>query len=288
MKRLCKYVLLINLLTIFFTIPSVQAANDHPKVAVHYLDVGQADCIFIEVYGGKNLLIDAGDNHDGGTIVDFLEKLGVEKIDYLVATHPHHDHIGGLDDIIENFKIGKIYASKVTHDTSSFYEVVAAVKKHKVKVSIAKDGKKVKLGHGVNAELLVPMLNKYVSINDKSIIVKLVNGNNTFLFMSDAGIPVEKKLLLKKKKIKATVLKIGHHGADSASTDPFIKKVRPDIAVISVGRNNSYHYPSKSVLKTLKKRGVTVLRTDQLGTISAISNGDKIVWFTSKLGYIYP
>jgi competence protein ComEC len=257
------------------------------KVFIHFIDVGQADCIFVEVLGGKTLLIDTGDNGDGQKIVNFLKKRHVKKIDYIVATHPHHDHIGGLDDIIKHFEVGKIYTSRVTHDTSSFYDTLKAIRKNNVKIAEVTKHKKLSLKQGVVLEMIGPLL-KYASINDQSIVLRLTHQYNTFLFMADAGTAVERKLILKNINIKADVLKVGHHGAYTGTSYNFIKKVNPKIAVISVGENNQYKYPSSSVLKTLKNNNANILRTDKLGTISVISDGKKMVWYTTKYGYIYP
>jgi competence protein ComEC len=287
MMRIIKLFLLVFVLTLVLPQKHPLATNNS-KMSIHFLDVGQSDSIFIEVIGGKNMLIDAGNNQSGPKIVQYLQRLGVNKIDYIVSTHPHHDHIGSLDDIIVNFSIGKLYTSNVTHDTASFYDVLKAIKKYKISVHNVKKEKKLKLAEDISVEIIGPLVDSYASINEQSIIVHLVHLDKSFLFMADAGIPAEKKLLLKKKNLKADVLKLGHHGADSASSNTFIKKVKPEIAVITVGKNNSYHYPSTSVLRTLQNHYVKVLRTDQLGTITALSNGKKIIWFTSKFGFIYP
>ncbi|OZM58054.1 hypothetical protein CIB95_00295 [Lottiidibacillus patelloidae] len=287
MVRIIKLFILVLLLLNVVTPLQVKAMKSN-KLAIHYLDVGQSDCIFIEVIGGKNMLIDAGNNQSGPKIIEYLQRLGISKIDFVVSTHPHHDHIGGLDEVIKSFKIGKFYTSNVTHDTASFYDVLKAVKKYKLSVHNVKKQKKIKLAADIKVDLIGPLIDSYGSINEQSIIVYLVHKEKSFLFMADAGIPAEKKLLIKKKKLKANVLKVGHHGADSASSNTFINKVKPDIAIISVGKNNQYHYPSPSVLNILQKNHVKVLRTDKLGTITALSNGKKIIWFTSKYGFIYP
>jgi competence protein ComEC len=269
-----------------FLFPGIPAAEGN-HMTMHFLDVGQSDSIYIEVSDGKNMLIDAGSNHASNKIINYLHRLGVKKIDYVVATHPHHDHIGSLDDVIEQFAIGKLYTSNVTHDTSSFYDVIKAIKKYKIKVKNVKKSSEIKLAENVKVKLFGPLVDQYASINEQSIIIHVTHDNNSFLLMGDAGIPVEEKLLVKHKNLNVDVLKVGHHGGISATSNEFLKKVKPNIAVISVGKNNYARFPAASVLKTLLKNNIKVLRTDKLGTISAISNGDKIIWFSSNYGFIY-
>ena len=241
---------------------------------VQIIDVGQADCTLIKMPDGQNMLIDAGNNSDGGYLVDYLESEDVEKIDYLIGTHPHADHIGGMDDIIENFEIGTIYMPRATANTKTFEEVLIAIKKKGLKIETATAGKKVLEGE-VSAVFLSPSGEYYEELNDYSAVLKLTYGDKSFLFMGDAEALAEKEIL-QKFDVKSDVLKVGHHGSSTSSHNAFLKAVNPEIAVISVGEGNDYGHPHKSVLKRLEKIGTRLYRTDLNGTVKVYCDGKSI------------
>jgi len=241
---------------------------------VQIIDVGQADCTLIKMPDGQNMLIDAGNNSDGGYLVDYLESEDVEKIDYLIGTHPHADHIGGMDDIIENFEIGTIYMPRTTTNTKTFEEVLIAIKKKGLKIETATAGKKVLEGE-VFAQFISPAGEYYEELNDYSAVLKLTYGDKSFLFMGDAEALAEKEIL-QKFDVKSDVLKVGHHGSSTSSHNAFLKAVNPEIAVISVGEGNDYGHPHKSVLKRLEKIGTRIYRTDLNGTVKVYCDGKSI------------
>ena len=241
---------------------------------VQIIDVGQADCTLIKMPDGQNMLIDAGNNSDGGYLVDYLENEGVEKIDFLIGTHPHADHIGGMDDIIENFEIGKIYMPRVTSNTQTFEEVLQAIKDKGLKIETATAGKTVLEGE-VFAQFISPVGEYYEELNDYSAVLKLTYGSKSFLFMGDAEALAEKEIL-QKFDVKSDVLKVGHHGSSTSSHNAFLKAVNPEIAVISVGEGNDYGHPHKSVLKRLEKIGTGLYRTDLNGTVKIYCDGTSI------------
>ena len=241
---------------------------------VQIIDVGQADCTLIKMPDGQNMLIDAGNNSDGGYLVDYLESEDVEKIDYLIGTHPHADHIGGMDDIIENFEIGKIYMPRVTSNTQTFEEVLQAIKDKGLKIETATAGKTVLEGE-VFAQFISPVGEYYEELNDYSAVLKLTYGSKSFLFMGDAEALAEKEIL-QKFDVKSDVLKVGHHGSSTSSHNAFLKAVNPEIAVISVGEGNDYGHPHKSVLKRLEKIGTRLYRTDLNGTVKVYCDGKSI------------
>ncbi|WP_165999606.1 ComEC/Rec2 family competence protein [Bacillus sp. Cs-700] len=253
-------------------------------VEVHFLDVGQADSIFI-TFGEETMLVDAGDNGDGGMVTNYLKELGVKQLDYLVATHPHHDHIGGMDEVIKGFEVERVLMPDVSYPTTHYKSLLKELKKKDIPVTTAQEGVKIKLGRRVSVQVVSPSENaEYEDFNDYSAVLRLKHGNNRFLFMGDAGVEVEKQMLngMKKKHLVSEVLKIGHHGANSATTEAFIKAVSPETAVISVGKDNRYHFPDNDVLQRLRGNNISILRTDQIGTIIATSDGKNISFHTEN------
>lgn len=271
---------LFTLITVFSYIPG-KAATTPSKLKVHFIDVGQADSILIQD-GSVNMLIDAGNNEDEKTIIDYLKKQGVKKLDVVVATHPHEDHIGSMDAVIKTFEIGKIYAPKVSTTTKTFENMLTAIKNKKLKISDPKAGDTFKLSTA-SCTILGPISSKYEDLNDYSIVLKMTFGNNTFLFMGDAESKSESEILDKKYDVKADVLKVGHHGSDSSTSTDFLNKVNPKHAVISVGKGNDYGHPTQTTMDKLKNKKIPVYRTDENKTIVATSDG-KSITFNVKPG----
>ena len=238
-------------------------------LSVHYIDVGQADSILIKT-NDYNMLIDAGNNDDGKKLVKYFEELGITKFDYVFATHAHEDHIGGMDDIINNFDIDNFYMPDVITTTKTFEDVLDALEKKFLKYSTPKIDDKYKLGSNLIDILYVGEDDS--DLNDTSIVLKLTHGKNTFLFTGDATSNVEKQIL--NKDLKSDVLKVGHHGSSYSTSNDFLNKVNPSYAVISVGKNNNYNHPNKTILNRLKN--VKLYRTDKHGTIIIKSDGNNI------------
>lgn len=227
---------------------------------VYCLDVGQGDSIFIS-NRNETMLIDASTNEMGKTVVKDLEKLGIERIDYLVGTHPHEDHIGGLDEVIKNFDIGKIYMPKVAANTKSYEDVLDSIAKKKLKVNSPKIGDKFTVG---NAECEIMHIdNKEDNLNADSIVIKMEYNGTTYLFTGDANYEVENS----RNWPKVDVLKVGHHGSNSSSTSKFLNQIEPKLALISCGKNNDYGHPGESTVKRLEKIGAKIYRTDENQTI---------------------
>ncbi len=241
------------------------------EVLVYFIDVGQADAIYIKD-GNSNMMIDAGNNADGKLLVKYLQSLNVKNFKYVVGTHAHEDHIGGMDDIINNFKIDNFYMPEAISTSKTFEDVLDALDKNKVTFQTPKIGDKFTL-ENTNFEVL-SIGNDTSDLNDTSLVLKMSYNNTCVLFMGDASSNVEKNLL--NKDIDCQVLKVGHHGSRYSSSDEFIKKVNPTYGIIMVGKDNKYGHPTKKALDILNKYKVTIHRTDEEGTIVMHLKGNDI------------
>lgn len=239
------------------------------SLEVHFLDVGQADSILI-LTGDNAALIDAGNSSDGKYIVNYIKDLGIEKLNFVVGTHPHEDHIGGIDDVINSFDIEKYYMPDVMTTTKTFENVLDALANKNLKYTVPKEGKTFNLGNAVFETIYVG--NDTKDLNNTSIVLKMTFGNKSFLFTGDATDVSEQKML--NKNIKSDVLKVGHHGSEYSTTDEFLKKVDPSISVISVGKDNKYGHPSKKTIDKLKD--TEIYRTDIDQTIIIKTDGNKL------------
>jgi competence protein ComEC len=241
-------------------------------VKIHYIDVGQGDSELIQI-GDKNILIDAGTSDKKA--LDYLKAIGITKIDYAIATHPHEDHIGSMDDVIKAFDIGIFYAPKATTTTKTFENMVKALKAKNLKMTVPKVGEEINIGKAT-LTFLAPNSEKYEDLNNYSIVVKLKYGNNSFIFMGDTQDISEDEMLKKQLDIQADILKVGHHGSHSSTTQAFLDKVNPKYAVISCEKGNDYGHPHKETLTKLNAKNINIFRTDLNGTIIATSNGKEI------------
>ncbi|WP_077864691.1 ComEC/Rec2 family competence protein [Clostridium saccharobutylicum] len=272
--------LLCILLTMIFSIflvscnKSSETMNKGNNMMVHYIDVGQGDSELIQI-GDKNILIDAGTS-DKKTL-DYLKKINITKLDYVIATHPHEDHIGSMDDVINYCTIGTFYAPKVTTTTKTYENMIDALKKKNLKITVPKVGEQINIDNAT-LTFLAPNSTKYDDLNNYSIVVKVKYGNNSFLFTGDAEALSEGEILQKQLDIQADVLKVGHHGSSSSTSQDFLNKVNPKYAVISCAKGNDYGHPHKETLDKLKDKNIGIFRTDLSGTIIATSDGAKITF----------
>ena len=250
---------------------------DENTLKIYFIDVGQADSILLE-NKGHYMLIDAGNNEDGPKLVNYFNEQDIKEFDYVVGTHAHEDHIGGMDDIIKNFKIDNFYMPDAITTTKTFEDVLDALEETNVIFQTPKVNQTFNLQDTTITTLSVTADEK--NLNDTSIVLKVKHGTNTFLFMGDASTKIEKNLL--NKDIKSDVLKVGHHGSRYSTSLEFLKKVSPEYAVISVGENNTYKHPHEEILKRLEEQNIQIYRTDKQGTILAKSNGSIITFSTIK------
>jgi len=251
---------------------------------VNFFDVGQGDAIFIETLQRHQILI------DGGPSSTILEKLGKEMpfwdrtIDLVVLTHPERDHMAGLLEVLKRYKVENILWTGIVRDTQEFKEWQKAIEEENANVKIAQSGQKIILSNNRSYELrqfievLYPVENlegqELKNSNNTSIVSRLVFDENSFLFTGDIQKSTEKKLTEGENNLNSDILKVGHHGSKTSSSKEFIEKVSPEIAVISVGKGNSYGHPYQEVLDILGSYGIRILRTDQASDIKIISDGD--------------
>ncbi len=242
------------------------------RLEVTFIDVGQADSILLE-NNGNYMLVDAGNNEDGPKLVSYFKNQGIKDFSYVVGTHPHEDHIGGLDDIIKNFNIETFYMPDVITTTKTFEDVLDALEEKNISLSIPNKNDTFSLGDA-SVKVLYVGTEEESDLNDTSIVLKISFENVSFLLTGDASTKVEDSL--DRKDLESTVLKVGHHGSSTATNEDFLNLVNPQYAVISVGKNNQYNHPHNEVLNTLAKNNITTYRTDEDGTIQMITDGVNI------------
>ncbi|MDU7254178.1 MAG: ComEC/Rec2 family competence protein, partial [Clostridium sp.] len=254
---------------------AINTSNKSNELKVHYIDVGQGDSILVQTKE-KNILIDAGTRKSSDNLINYLKKQHIKKLDYVIATHPHEDHIGGMPKVIDKFEISNFYAPKKTANTKIFKDMILQLKKKNLKINVAKKGISLDLSNDISLDFLAPVKDNYENTNDYSAVVKLTHGNTKFLFTGDAEKTSEKDILNSNEDLSANVLKVGHHGSHSSSSKEFLDKINPKIAIISCGKNNDYGHPHKETMKELKKRNIEVYRTDIDGNILLTSDGENI------------
>jgi len=284
-KNLNLWLVLLLILANAFVWQALFNLERNQALEVTFFDVGQGDSIFIETSDGYQILI------DGGPDSKILEKLarempwGDKTIDLIILTHPEKDHMVGLLKVLERYQVEQILWTGIIRHTADYDKWQELIQKEKAQITIAESSQRIK-GGGVFLNILYPFESlegeKFKESNNTSIIAQLIFSNSSFLFTGDAPQSIEKKILSRCQEnlncsLDSDVLKVGHHGSKTSTSEEFLKEVSPKIAVISCGKNNPYHHPHQDVLKNLEKFDIKILRTDQVGDIKIVSTGDYLI-----------
>ncbi len=253
-------------------------AENRDGLAVYFLDVGQGDAIFIQAENGNQVLIDGGQNkaviQELSKVMPFYDR----SIDLVIETHPDSDHIGGLVDVLKRYSVGLVMESGVESDSAEYQELTKILEQKNIKTILAYEGMRINLSEDVYLSILFPITDvSNWDPNDASIVAKLVYGDTSFLLTGDSPQKIEKYLAsVDPEGLDVDVLKVGHHGSKTSSSEIFIGYTSPEYAVISVGKDNRYGHPHQEVLDILNKFGVQILRTDEMGTITFKSDGENV------------
>ena len=255
---------LFIIICIFFT------TQIFAELKVHFIDVGQADSILIQC-DGENLLLDGGNKADSSLIYSYLKKYSITELKYVINSHPHEDHVGGLSGALNFAKANQIFSSYSEYQSKAFEDFLKNIAKQGKSLELLKAGSELSLGKG-KIKVLGPIV-KNDKTNNNSLVLHFVYDEVSFLFPADMEFDEERTLLDSNLIPKCTVLKVAHHGSENATSYRLLRDVLPQVAVISVGKNNSYNHPSESVLSKLADAQTTVFRTDLNGTIIITSDG---------------
>jgi len=259
---------------------TISELSDDSEFIVYYLDVEQAAAAFI-ICDGYTMLIDGGDVGSSSLIYSFLNRHEIDHLDFIVNTHPHADHVGGLAGALNRVSsVGTVFGSATEYDTRAFENFVKYLHEHGVDITIPKAGDSFLLGSAL-IEILAPVRN-YNDVNNNSIVLKITYGETSFLFKGDAERESEIDILEAGYDVSATVLKVSHHGSDTSTTYPFLRAVMPEVAIISVGQDNQYGHPHDNLLSRLRDADVTIYRTDLQGDIIITSDGYNITVVTQR------
>lgn len=252
---------------------STQSKQDTGKeMLVHFIDVGQGDSIFIQSPNGKTMLVDAGVKGAGDTVVAYLKNQGVQKLDYVVATHPDADHIGGLIAVLNAFSIDQFIDSGKVHTSKTYEEMLTLINEKKIPFTVPRTGDRIELDPDVAVDVL--SADEHATDNNEaSIVLRIAYDNISFLLTGDAGVEMEKEMLANGTDVEATILKAGHHGSNTSSSQPFIDTVSPLATILSYGQDNKYGHPHAEVIDALKKVESDIYSTAEEGTIVVKTDG---------------
>lgn len=239
----------------------------------HFIDIGQGDAELVSC-GGEYMLIDGGEVDKGDELVRYLVDAGVKKLEYIVCTHGHSDHCGGLDDVLDSFEVGEIFTSPYPGDKKAYEIFVDAAEDAGVAVTVPELSESYKLGDA-EFEFIGPV-EEYDDINANSLVLRLVYGNTSFLYTGDMTAKAEKDIIADGMNVRCDVLKVGHHGSSGSSCYQFLYEAQPRLAVISCETGNSYGHPHEETLSRLRDADVEVFRTDLEGSIVLYSDGMEV------------
>lgn len=243
----------------------ILGASVNAELTVHYIDVGQGDAELLQS-GGHNMLIDAGPTSAGYAVVNYLKNKGVTSLDVVVSTHPHEDHIGGMVDILNTFTVGLYVDNGETHTSKTYEDVMSKLNKKQIPYAEVTSGKNIPFADGITVQVMGPS-SLAGDLNEDSVVLKVTDGSEKFLFMGDAADA--------SGDLSAQVLKVTHHGSNSGTSSSFVNKVNPEVAIIEVGSGNTYGHPTQRTISTLQSKSVKIYRTDELGSIIINSDGSK-------------
>ncbi len=244
------------------------------RLTVHYIDVGQADATLV-LCDNKSMLIDGGNVADSDLIVAYLKKKNISVLDYVVCTHAHEDHVGGLSGALSIVSVNNVIAPKTEADTKAYQNFKRKASEQGLTIQHSSAGDSFSLGSS-NVQIIGPITEYSDNLNNTSIVMKLTYGNTSFLFTGDAEREEEQEIISAGYDLSADVLKIGHHGSDTSTSYVWLREIMPEYAVISVGKGNSYGHPEETVLSRLRDADVKLYRTDLYGDITAISDGNSV------------
>ena len=278
---------ILNMLMAFVMSFGILGSNVNPSdipensnFEVHFIDVGQADSALIEC-DGETMMIDGGNVADSNVVAAYLKKEDVTELNYVVCSHAHEDHVGGLSGALSVTKADNIYAPKTETNTKAYKNFKKKAEEQNVEIKHPNVGDEIQLGSST-VEFLGPVDENGKDLNSTSIVLKITYGHTSFLFTGDAESDEEEEILNSGADLKSTVLKVGHHGSRTSTSYPFLREVMPQYAVISVEKGNSYGHPNEETLSKLSDAGVEVYRTDESGDIVMTSDGNSISITTSK------
>lgn len=246
---------------------------------IHFIDVGQGDCSLI-LCDGKSMLIDGGESSESSKVYAYLKAHGIDHLDYMVATHAHSDHIGGLSGALNYASVGTAFCSVTEYDSKTFSSMVKYLNNQGLTITVPNAGETFSLG-SATVQILGPQ-RSYDDPNDMSVVLKVTYGETSFLFAGDAERTAEADILDAGYDLSATVLKVGHHGSDNSTSYPFLREIMPEYAVIQVGKDNSYGHPTEDTLSRLRDADVKVYRNDLQGTVICTSDGESVTFSTEK------
>ena len=247
------------------------------RLMIEVIDVGQGDSILIITPEGKIMLIDCGESDAYKSVSSVLNDRGVSRIDWLIATHPHSDHIGCMYKIVKKYDIGQVYMPDKIHTSRTYEKLLESIEDKNLTIKSARAGAEIDMGGGVMCRMFSPISGKeYANLNDLSPIMRISYGRTSFLTTGDAETENEKDAMEYSEDLTSTVLKLGHHGSSTSTSEEFLLAVQPSYGIISVGKDNSYGHPDKETLKLFAKYGIPLVQTKDEGNICIVSDGKTI------------